>query len=316
MTWLREKINKDLIAHLKCGVRPWVNPNADFTMQAVNPATGKRYRGGNRLILGMVANGMGYADQRWLTLRQANTKFDAHVKKGERASYVEYWLWTANVPTGEMDLATGQPAFKTVSRKEPKVFMAKVFNAQQIAGLPDSASERCGPHPFDIIDEMVKATGVLVTYGHVAYPQFNRDEDTIQLPAHSSFTTSEAYYSALLEQLSWWNLSKSTPKLEEYLRSEHELVVDIATTFLAGEIGLRLPDRPCEHTDAWVDLLTEDRHAFFQCAGIAERVANHALQFCADVEYQALDEVELQEFSFDLESIASELDEGSQFSMK
>src|SRR3546814_1677668 len=107
-----------------------------------NPTSGKPYRGINRIWLDM----QGHEDPRWLTYDQA-TAAGAQVRKGERSTTVEYWKWTERQPVRD---AAGNAVLDDDGRQvhpesqltRPKVFYARVFNAEKIDGLAPSKDRK------------------------------------------------------------------------------------------------------------------------------------------------------------------------------
>lgn len=71
-TDLYQRITDKIVTALEQGTPPWVSPWGDHSAVPSNLLTGKPYRGINILMLFIEAMDRGYADSRWLTLRQAN----------------------------------------------------------------------------------------------------------------------------------------------------------------------------------------------------------------------------------------------------
>ena len=137
-----EIVAENLIAQLKRvrrhgrshGIRAHLVP-----FLPMNPTTGKRYKGINAIHL----MAQGYSDQRWMTYKQA-TAAGAQVRKGEKSTHVQYWKFTEERIKRNDDGSIvldkdDKPVKETVQLERPKVFIASVFNAEQIDGLPPIA---------------------------------------------------------------------------------------------------------------------------------------------------------------------------------
>ncbi|BAP88361.1 putative uncharacterized protein [Burkholderiales bacterium GJ-E10] len=88
---LRQEITDRMVAALGEGRIPWDKPwqSLDHGLPR-NVASGREYRGGNRLILMLEQMDRGYADSRFGTMKQIND-LGGRVKKGERGIPVELW---------------------------------------------------------------------------------------------------------------------------------------------------------------------------------------------------------------------------------
>ena len=88
---LRQEITDRMVAALNEGRIPWEKPwqSLDHGLPR-NVASGREYRGGNRLILMLEQMDRGYADSRFGTMKQIN-ELGGRVKKGERGIPVELW---------------------------------------------------------------------------------------------------------------------------------------------------------------------------------------------------------------------------------
>lgn len=84
-----------LIRQMEEGTGPFLKPwdaRVDLGLP-MNPTTGKNYRGGNLLHLWALQSAWDTQDNRWMTYKQA-AAVGAQVRKGEKASVIEYWDWS------------------------------------------------------------------------------------------------------------------------------------------------------------------------------------------------------------------------------
>ena len=88
---LRQEITDRMVAALGEGRIPWDKPwqSLDHGLPR-NVATGREYRGGNRLLLQLVQMDQAYADPRFGTVKQIN-ELGGRVKKGEKGHPIEVW---------------------------------------------------------------------------------------------------------------------------------------------------------------------------------------------------------------------------------
>ena len=88
---LRQEITDRMVAALAEGRIPWDRPweNLEHGLPR-NVASGREYRGGNRLLLQLVQMDQAYADPRFGTMKQIN-ELGGRVKKGEKGHPIEVW---------------------------------------------------------------------------------------------------------------------------------------------------------------------------------------------------------------------------------
>ncbi|NQY82736.1 MAG: ArdC family protein, partial [Alphaproteobacteria bacterium] len=118
-----------IIEQLQKGTAPWQKPwdPGEYRSEAHNPISDNRYRGINSLVLEM----KNHDDPRWMTYRQAAAK-GYQVRKGEKATTIEYWQWTKSVKALDdngkvMTDAEGREKVVKVQLTRPRIFYAKVF---------------------------------------------------------------------------------------------------------------------------------------------------------------------------------------------
>ena len=138
----RQEIVDKLIAQMEKGYAStraaW---NSMKTGRPYNPESEAVYNGINRFRLMFAALEHGYEDPRWMTYKQAK---DAgyQIKAGAKSVLLEKWIYYKEVPcldeNGEQVIgADGQPQMKKLMYKKPIVNYFRVFNAEQIIGVPE-----------------------------------------------------------------------------------------------------------------------------------------------------------------------------------
>ncbi len=102
----RQEVTDRIIALMENGVAPWQRPWDDMPKaMPMNPVSGRAYRGGNALHLMATAMAAGYGDPRWMTFKQAQQQ-GYQVRKGEKASHIEYWKFPEAATKREVDHCT------------------------------------------------------------------------------------------------------------------------------------------------------------------------------------------------------------------
>ena len=96
---LYASVTAQVVAQIEAGAGQWRMPWQAIaeTGQPVNALTGKPYRGGNHVVLGLVAAANGWGGQ-WATYRQWR-QLGAQVRRGERATHGVKWTVTENEET-------------------------------------------------------------------------------------------------------------------------------------------------------------------------------------------------------------------------
>jgi hypothetical protein len=185
------------------------------TLQPVNAATKREYRGVNVLMLWAAAEITGYQDGRWASFRQWQ-QIGAQVRRGEKGTPVVFYK---ELQRRGGDAASGGPIsgqFEGAAAEATKpgtYLMAKtsyVFNAAQVEGdTPPQRPELPGlAVRLESAERFVAATGAVIVHGgDRAYYQLA--EDRIQLPPPEQFRSSEGYYATALHELTHWSGHKS-----------------------------------------------------------------------------------------------------------
>ena len=278
---VREALTKKIVDLLEKGeTLPWHKPWTGIPSVPYNALTGKAYRGVNRMGLGL----SGYADPRWLTYRQVGilanrTKTPMHVRKGEKGTPVEKWLFdreeTRVVPE------TGRTVTETVSRNRPVALTFTVFNGEQIEGMPPGPRiEKEVFGPSDVLTRhIVDLLGARVFPDGGDRACYRTGDDTIHLPVRSAFGSSAGYNSTLLHELVHWTghgsrLSADFGAFGSERYAFEELRAEIGSYYLNGKLGLSNDLRNhASYVEDWLSLLKKDKHALpraLRAAGQAE----------------------------------------------
>ena len=285
-----EKIISQIEAGLAPWQRPW-NPKEPADFLPLNPTTGKRYKGINSIWL----MACGYEDSRWMTYKQAQS-LGAQVRKGEKATQIQYWKMTEDIPKldgkGNPILdENGQPEKTTVRLERPKVFLASVFNAEQIDGLPEKSrtAPDAATRNWDVAqraEDIMLASGAKRIHKEQDTAFYRESDDTIYLPKQTQFDSAEKYYATALHELGHWtgHASRLARDLNQPHGSEgyarEELRAEIASMMLGQELGIgHDPAQHAAYAGAWAKVLKTDSLEIFRAAADAEKILNHVMAF-------------------------------------
>lgn len=178
-----------------------------------NGITKANYRGCNAFMLQLTSMIKGYDDPRWVTMLQImdndgkyHPKEKWHLKKGSKATYVEYWypydVKNKKAMTWEQYRDALDSGIKAEDFKLSTRYTA-VFNACDIEGMPvldiianpDVSADK-------IIEKLSKNMGVPIEFdgGDSAY--YSPSKDSIHLPTPESFESVYAFNATALHELS------------------------------------------------------------------------------------------------------------------
>lgn len=281
-------VAEKLIEHLKQGTAPWQlpwDPGQPGANMPYNPTTGKRYQGINALQL----MSEGHDDQRWMTYKQA-AALGAQVRKGERGTQIQYWKFNEEQSRTDADGrpvigADGEPLKDTVALERPKVFLATVFNAAQIDGLPPSEPRK--QHAWTAIEraeEILQASGAQIISNAHDRAFYRPATDSIHLPEKTRFPSADNYYATALHELGHWtgHPSRVDRDLAHPFGSEgyarEELRAEIASMILGDELGIgHDPDQHTAYVGSWIKALQDDPLEIFRAAADAEKIRSYVL---------------------------------------
>jgi antirestriction protein ArdC len=270
-----------IVAELENGIKPWVRPwdpeKGSGPHSPFNPATGKRYRGINVLILGMDLRAFRSGDPRWMTYRQAMQK-DWQVRKGEKSTTIFF-----SKPYEITDDAA-EDGKKTV--RVLKHYY--VFHASQIDGIPDYKAPGVDEAPWtrpeaaDII--LRNSEAVIRLGGDRAF--YSPATDHIQLPPEHAFRGAPEFAATALHELAHWTGHPSRLNRDMQARfgsaayAMEELRAELASAFVATELGIPtdIPQHASYIAD-WIKPLRDDKREIFRAAADAQKITDMELRF-------------------------------------
>jgi antirestriction protein ArdC len=270
------EVTAKIIGQLESGVVPWVRPwdnakgcNAGLP---INYATGKQYHGINIPLLWS----SGFADQRWLTYKQAQA-IGANVRKGEHGSLVVFYKKWELKDTN----ATGESVTKSV----PILRSFTVFNVSQIDGLKEeTAPSEPAPITYTRAAE-VFAQADAAHGGNRAF--YSPSNDRITMPHLDQFHSEADYFATALHELTHW--TGHTSRLARDFSGRfgtdayafEELIAEMGAAFLCAESGIAYTTQHASYIDNWLKVLKSDKKALFTAASQAQKAADYCLKSTA-----------------------------------
>lgn len=283
-------VAEKLIEQLKEGVAPWQKPWQPGEPGAVmpfNPTTGKRYKGINAIQL----MSQGHDDQRWMTYKQA-VAVDAQVRKGEKGTPIQFWKFSEEQIKTDgngrpVRDAQGELVKQNVALERPRVFMATVFNAEQIDGLLPIQARKKEEQTWTAVDraeQILQASGAVIRHSEQNRAFYMPTTDAIHLPNKAQFPSADNYYATALHELGHWTGHET--RLDRDLihpfgsagYAKEELRAEIASMILGDELGIgHDPDQHAAYVGSWITALQDDPLEIFRAAADAEKIQNYVL---------------------------------------
>lgn len=299
---LYSEITDKIIAELKAGRLPWVQPWGTTAAKAPlalprNAATGRRYSGINVLLLWGAVVERGYSGQGWLTFHQA-LSLGGNVRKGERGTTVVYA--DRFVPEDEKRRAneTGEDA-----QAIPFLKRFTVFNTDQCENLPEDIATAAPPTPQGLIEPRVEAliaaTGVDFRIGgnRAFYAPL---DDYVQVPPPQAYFEPINWHRTALHELG--HATGHATRLARDLAGSfgsrkyafEELVAEISAAFCCAALGIVPTVRHADYIASWLEVLHEDNRAIVRAASQASKAADWLLAFAPE-EASAEDDLQVED---------------------
>ena len=294
----KKALAKDLIDMIKNSEAPWQQGWKQEGIQELpfNASTGKAYSGNNTMKLIMDAHKKGYEDPRYLTFNQAKA-LGGSVKKGEKGIKITAGGWQdIESKDGKKEAKLDQNGQTPETEKRFIAKTAVVFNASQIAGLPDYNRKPIEWQPNEIAEKLLKESGAAIEHREVGMAYYSPQKDTIVLPQKGSFNSDQDYYSTALHELGHWTGHES--RLNRDLKhpfgsdgyAKEELVAEISSMMLAKEYGIKHnPDNHAAYLKSWVKAVEADPNIIFKSITAADKVVKHIHNLAPEIK-QAIEE--------------------------
>ena len=284
-----ETFAETIIEELKNGTAPWQKPwKAGECNRPLNPITGTVYKGVNTVMLAR----HGYADPRWMTMKQANDQ-EWRVKKGSKAQQVVFWQWTDRQAVLD---DSGQPVKdekgeekkENVQLERPRLHVFSVFHVSQLQTLDGQDLPAYEPpeltwDPIERGEEILRDSGASITHDQSDRAFYRIATDDIHLPPRENFPEAGNYYSTALHELGHWTGHESRMGREfgphgSEVYAKEELRAEIASWMLNQELGLpHQPDQHVSYVDSWVSVLQKDPYEIMRACRDAEKIKEYVM---------------------------------------
>lgn len=267
-TSLYASVTAEVVRQIEAGADTWRMPWHAIAEagEPVNASTLNPYRGGNHLVLGMVAAGRGWSGT-WATYKQWQT-LGAQVRKGEKSTHGVKWSPIEDKKTGDRKLVP---------------FTFSVFSAEQVDGWEAPAQvERDTPERIAEAERFFDTIGADVRHGgNRAY--YAPVGDYIGLPDLEQFDDAPAYYSTRAHESAHWTGHASrlgrdlTGRFGSDAYAAEELVAELSAAFTCARLGLSMAPRPdhAAYLASWLRVLRTDTSALFTAASKAQDASDH-----------------------------------------
>jgi len=266
MLSIQKQITNEIINALQEGVKPWACPwsVAGQNCLPVNYLTGSHYTGINIALLWSQCYKNNYSSAAWLTFNQVKKLNGTIIKGSKGARCVFYKLKEfEDEYTGEL-------------KQAPLINQFMVFNLDQISGIERKDLAYNEFNPIERGEQIIKKTEAKLKFGgHRAF--YRRAEDQIYLPEPEKFASPEDFYSTALHEIVHWtghakrlNRKKGAAFGDKDYAFE-ELVAELGSAFLCGELGLQGNLQHASYIKSWLKLLEEDSRTIFRAASLASK---------------------------------------------
>lgn len=287
-TKIRQDITAQIVASLEKNLLPWRRPwsQSKNTGRAANVVSKRAYSGINPLILELHRMGHGFSSRFYATFDQWKL-LGCMVQK--RPESVESGRWGARIvfysplKKERIDKESGELV-------EDRFFIMKtytVFSADQVEGAEKwraTAVESSDAIPdFAPADELIAATTADIRHdGDRAF--YSRTGDYIQVPPKARFNPPGAYYETILHELAHWSEHRVGWDSEQAGYAMNELIAEIASSFLATELGVPQGESLENHASYlkhWLEAMKGDTSFIFRASTQASKVTDFLLSFAA-----------------------------------
>jgi putative DNA primase/helicase len=159
------------------------------------------------------------------------------------------------------------------------VFIAYVFNAEQIEGVPPAPSRECPWNPLEKAEQLIEAANPELHHAAGDRAYYRPSTDSIHLPLKEQFSSAENYYSTLLHEVGHWtgHATRLSRDLSDPFGSigyaREELRAEIASMIIGSELGIGYdPDQHAAYAASWIQILENQPLEIFRAAADGEKI--------------------------------------------
>jgi antirestriction protein ArdC len=175
--------------------------------------------------------------------------------------------------------ANGEPRTEKVRLERPQVFIAHVFNAEQIDGVPQAPSRECSWNPLEKAEQLIQAANPKLEHASGDRAYYRPSTDSIHLPLKEQFPSAGDYYSTLLHELGHWtgHATRLNRDLSDPFGSigyaREELRAEIASMIIGSELGIGYdPGQHAAYAASWIQILEHQPLEIFRAAADGEKI--------------------------------------------
>ena len=276
------RITAQIVAAIEAGAgeyrMPW-HCSDPSVARPTNVASGKAYRGVNRLVLWIAAQSACFPSGVWGTYRHWQG-LGAQVRKGEKATTVVFWKEIGSARSQDDQEDNERRRFLARGYSVFNLAQVDKYEAQAPTSLPEA--ERIGH-----ADAFYSNLGITTIHGgSEAY--FLPSSDRIHMPSFEAFEDPAAYYSVLYHEATHATAvaHRVGRDLSGRFGSEayamEEVVADAGSCMILADLGIAAQPRPdhAAYIASWLKVLKNDTSAIFTAASKAQAAVDwmHARQ--------------------------------------
>ncbi len=294
-----EEFAENIIAKLEAGTTPWQKPWKEGEQYGQhNPVSGAVYKGVNRLQLSMSK----FSDPRWMTSNQA-TDSDYQIKQGSKPTTIVFYQYYKEIDKLDDD---GKAIKEKVALERPIMRLSKVFNAEQIEGMPPLGIKE-NVQTWDIhqrAEKILQNSLATIKYDQPNKTFYRASSDEIHLPSKENLSVEEAskYYSKALHELGHWTGHESRLDRAFAVRgtldyAKEELRAEIASWMLGDEIGIgHDPNQHTAYVGSWIKILKDEPLEIMRACRDAERAKDFVMGFEKEIQKEQTQDMSIESF--------------------
>lgn len=292
----RKAIVEKLIEQMEQGYAPtraaWCQA---ATGRPYNPISDAFYKGGNRLRLMIAAQEQGFSDTRWMTFQQA-TENNYRIAGGAKGVLLEKWIFYRDVERigedGEPVIGEdGKPEMVKEKLDHPKVHYFRVFNGEQVIGLPKLEPKILAEDYFSRTAEAFeKSSKCPIFYEQQDRAYYSPTEDKIHLPPKEAFKNNETRLSVLLHEMAHSTGHEARlnrplgHKFGSVEYAKEELNAELSSVFLETQLNIAM-DADSEmlkdhanYVKSWISILKDNPNELFIACAHAEGITDYLME--------------------------------------
>jgi antirestriction protein ArdC len=285
---IREQVTAKIVAALEHDLLPWRRMwSSGIGGPHRNALTGKPYRGVNILLLGLHAAEHGFHSTAWATFNQWK-QLGCCVHR--RPDDVLPGQWGATLAVYIPITQKAEDPEEDEEEEETFWVLKKftVFNADQVSGAAAEQFQSVAQPDTDLHSEpdyepaeaLIQATGADIRYGGNR-ACYSLTGDFICLPPKASFIGG-SYYPTALHELAHWSECRVGWDRKESNYAMGELIAELASCFLATELGVPNSEDIENHAayvKSWLAAMKDDPNYIFKASRQASKVCDYLLSF-------------------------------------